>query len=46
MLGLGVSPQIHKDEIMRNRRRVKEINQYIEHMQSELDNMEYGDVIE
>lgn len=38
--------KIHKDEIMRNRRRVKEINQYIEHMQSELDNMEYGDVIE
>lgn len=39
-------PQIHKDEIMRNRKRVKEINQYIDHMQSELDNLECGDIID
>ncbi|XP_034845638.1 dynein regulatory complex subunit 3 isoform X1 [Mirounga leonina] len=37
---------IHKDEIMRNRRRVKEINQYIDHMQNELDNLECSDVID
>ncbi|XP_051023241.1 LOW QUALITY PROTEIN: dynein regulatory complex subunit 3 [Acomys russatus] len=37
---------IHKDEIMRNRKRVKEINQYIDHMQSELDNLECGDIID
>uniref|UniRef100_H0V1B6 Dynein regulatory complex subunit 3 n=1 Tax=Cavia porcellus TaxID=10141 RepID=H0V1B6_CAVPO len=36
--------KIHKDEIMRNRKRVKEINQYIDHMQSELDNLECGDM--
>ncbi|KFO27661.1 Leucine-rich repeat-containing protein 48 [Fukomys damarensis] len=36
--------KIHKDEVMRNRKRVKEINQYIDHMQSELDNLECGDV--
>nr|XP_048304064.1 dynein regulatory complex subunit 3 isoform X3 [Myodes glareolus] len=38
--------KIHKDEIMRNRKRVKEINQYIDHMQSELDNLECGDIID
>jgi len=37
---------IHKDEIMRNRRRVKEISQYIDHMQNELDNLECSDVID
>ncbi|XP_059006491.1 dynein regulatory complex subunit 3 isoform X2 [Mustela lutreola] len=37
---------IHKNEIMRNRRRVKEINQYIDHIQNELDNLECGDVID
>ncbi|XP_045839810.1 dynein regulatory complex subunit 3 isoform X1 [Meles meles] len=37
---------IHKDEITRNRRRVKEINQYIDHIQNELDNLECGDVID
>lgn len=41
-----VPPQIHKDEISRNRKRVREINQYIDHMQSELDNLEYTDVID
>lgn len=39
-------PQIHKDEIMRNRKRVKEINQYIDHVQSELDSLEYGDLLD
>lgn len=38
--------QIHKDEIMRNRKRVKEINQFVDHMQSELDNLECGDIID
>uniref|UniRef100_A0A8C6W5I2 Dynein regulatory complex subunit 3 n=1 Tax=Nannospalax galili TaxID=1026970 RepID=A0A8C6W5I2_NANGA len=38
--------KIHKDEIMRNRKRVKEITQYIGHMQSELDNLECGDIID
>nr|XP_028691904.1 dynein regulatory complex subunit 3 isoform X5 [Macaca mulatta] len=38
--------KIHKDEIMRNRKRVKEINQYIDHMQSELDNLEYSDILD
>nr|XP_025861411.1 dynein regulatory complex subunit 3 isoform X3 [Vulpes vulpes] len=37
---------IHKNEIMRNRRRVKEINQYIDHMQNELDSLECSDVID
>ncbi|XP_060219585.1 dynein regulatory complex subunit 3 [Meriones unguiculatus] len=37
---------IHKDEITRNRKRVKEINQYIDHMQGELDNLECGDIID
>ncbi|KAG8521888.1 Dynein regulatory complex subunit 3 [Galemys pyrenaicus] len=38
--------KIHKDEIMRNRKRVKEINQYIDHAQNELDNLECGDIID
>ncbi|MBZ3882230.1 Leucine-rich repeat-containing protein 48 [Sciurus carolinensis] len=38
--------KIHRDEVMRNRKRVKEINQYIDHMQSELDNLECGDPID
>lgn len=38
--------KIHKDEITRNRKRVKEINQYIDHMQNELDNLECGDIID
>ncbi|KAM7068340.1 dynein regulatory complex subunit 3 [Molossus nigricans] len=38
--------QIHKDEVMRNRKRVKEINQYVEHMQSELDNLDCGDILD
>ncbi|KAM9746904.1 dynein regulatory complex subunit 3 [Dama dama] len=38
--------KIHKDEIMRNRKRVKEINQYIDHVQSELDSLEYGDLLD
>lgn len=45
-LGFGFTPQIHQDEISRNRRRVREINQYIDHMQSELDNLEYTDIID
>ncbi|XP_006875612.1 PREDICTED: leucine-rich repeat-containing protein 48 [Chrysochloris asiatica] len=35
--------KIHTDEIMRNRKRVKEINHYIDHMQNELDNLEFTD---
>ncbi|XP_057391690.1 dynein regulatory complex subunit 3 isoform X2 [Balaenoptera acutorostrata] len=38
--------KIHKDEIMRNRRRVKEINQYIDHVQSELDSLECSDLLD
>ncbi|XP_007647286.1 dynein regulatory complex subunit 3 [Cricetulus griseus] len=38
--------KIHREEIVRNRKRVKEINQYIDHMQSELDNLECGDIID
>ncbi|XP_006048929.1 dynein regulatory complex subunit 3 isoform X2 [Bubalus bubalis] len=37
---------IHKDEIMRNRKRVKEINQYVDHVQSELDSLECGDLLD
>ncbi|XP_049632975.1 dynein regulatory complex subunit 3 [Suncus etruscus] len=38
--------KIHKDEIARNRKRVKEINQFIDHMQNELDNLEISDVLD
>nr|KAF6455716.1 hypothetical protein HJG63_004122 [Rousettus aegyptiacus] len=38
--------KIHKDEIIRNRKRVKEINQYIDHMQNELDNLDSSDIID
>uniref|UniRef100_A0A8C8ZHF1 Dynein regulatory complex subunit 3 n=1 Tax=Prolemur simus TaxID=1328070 RepID=A0A8C8ZHF1_PROSS len=38
--------KIHRDETTRNRERVKEISQYIDHMQSELDNLEFGDVLD
>ncbi|KAM6186379.1 LOW QUALITY PROTEIN: dynein regulatory complex subunit 3 [Rhynchocyon petersi] len=38
--------KIHTDEITRNRKRVKEINQYIDHMQNELDNLEFGDILD
>ncbi|XP_042636968.1 dynein regulatory complex subunit 3 [Orycteropus afer afer] len=38
--------KIHTDEIMRNRKRVKEINQYTDHMQNELDNLEFGDILD
>lgn len=31
---------------MRNRKRVKEINQYIDHMQNELDNLDSGDILD
>ncbi|XP_040830478.1 dynein regulatory complex subunit 3 [Ochotona curzoniae] len=36
--------KIHKDEITRNRKRVREINQYVDHMQRELESLESGDV--
>ncbi|KAK2492710.1 hypothetical protein MC885_002882 [Smutsia gigantea] len=36
--------KIHRDEITRNRKRVKEISQYIGHMQSELDNTGGSDI--
>ncbi|KAM9695269.1 dynein regulatory complex subunit 3 [Trichechus inunguis] len=38
--------KIHTDETTRNRKRVKEINQYIDHMQNELDNLEFGDILD
>ncbi|XP_075415256.1 dynein regulatory complex subunit 3 [Tenrec ecaudatus] len=38
--------KIHTNEITRNRRRVKEINQYIDHMQNELDNLELSDTLD
>nr|XP_054111647.1 dynein regulatory complex subunit 3 [Callithrix jacchus] len=38
--------KIHRDEIMRNRKRVKEISLYIDHMKSELDNLEYSDILD
>ncbi|XP_055263438.1 dynein regulatory complex subunit 3 [Moschus berezovskii] len=38
--------KVHKDEIMRNRQRVKEINQYVDHAQSELDSLECGDLLD
>ncbi|XP_015358962.1 dynein regulatory complex subunit 3 isoform X3 [Marmota marmota marmota] len=38
--------KIHKDEITRNRKRVKEIKQYIDHMQNELDNLECVDIVD
>lgn len=44
--GFGSTPQIHKDEVMRNRKRVKEINQYVEHVQNELDNLDCGDILD
>ncbi|CAM5142799.1 unnamed protein product [Eretmochelys imbricata] len=36
----SVIEEVHKNEISRNRNRVREINQYIDHLQEELDNME------
>ncbi|XP_072794646.1 dynein regulatory complex subunit 3 [Vicugna pacos] len=38
--------KIHKDEMTRNRRRVKEINQYVDHVQGELDSLECGDILD
>nr|XP_045363280.1 dynein regulatory complex subunit 3 isoform X1 [Camelus bactrianus] len=38
--------KIHKDEMTRNRRRVKEINQYGDHVQGELDSLECGDILD
>ncbi|XP_066111639.1 dynein regulatory complex subunit 3 [Saccopteryx bilineata] len=38
--------KIHRDEVTRNRKRVKEINQYIDHVQSDLDNLESSDFID
>ncbi|XP_037664412.1 dynein regulatory complex subunit 3 isoform X2 [Choloepus didactylus] len=36
--------KIHKDEILRNRRRVKEINRYVDYVRNALDNLELGDM--
>ncbi|XP_030433775.1 dynein regulatory complex subunit 3 isoform X2 [Gopherus evgoodei] len=36
----SVIEEVHKNELSRNRNRVREINQYIDHLQEELDNME------
>ncbi|XP_059937665.1 dynein regulatory complex subunit 3 [Mesoplodon densirostris] len=38
--------KIHKDEIRRNRRRVKEIDQYVDHVRSELDSLECNDLLD
>lgn len=31
---------------MRNRKRVKEINQFMDHVQNELDNLDSGDILD
>lgn len=36
--------KIHRDEITRNRKRVREINQYIDHAQRELESLESPDM--
>ncbi|XP_053898606.1 dynein regulatory complex subunit 3 isoform X1 [Malaclemys terrapin pileata] len=36
----SVIEEVHKNELNRNRNRVREINQYIDHLQEEVDNME------
>ncbi|XP_034639862.1 dynein regulatory complex subunit 3 isoform X3 [Trachemys scripta elegans] len=36
----SVIEEVHKNELHRNRNRVREINQYIDHLQEEVDNME------
>ncbi|XP_025060369.1 dynein regulatory complex subunit 3 isoform X3 [Alligator sinensis] len=41
-----VIEEVHKNEIARNRSRVKEINQYIDHLQEELDNLESLEPVE
>ncbi|XP_038618915.1 dynein regulatory complex subunit 3 [Tachyglossus aculeatus] len=38
--------KVHTDETDRNRRRVKEIIQYIDHLQNELDNLDIGEVMD
>ncbi|XP_074867081.1 dynein regulatory complex subunit 3 isoform X2 [Carettochelys insculpta] len=41
-----VIDEVHKNEISRNRNRVQEINQYIDHLQEELDNLESLEQVE
>ncbi|XP_074137665.1 dynein regulatory complex subunit 3 isoform X4 [Sminthopsis crassicaudata] len=38
--------KVHNDELDRNRKRVKEINQYVDHLQTDLDNMDFGDLLD
>lgn len=38
--------QIHRDEIARNRKRVKEISQYADHAQRELDALECAELLD
>ncbi|XP_072506270.1 dynein regulatory complex subunit 3 [Notamacropus eugenii] len=42
----AVVDKVHNDELDRNRKRVKEINQYIDHLQTELDNLDFGDLLD
>uniref|UniRef100_F6UPM5 Dynein regulatory complex subunit 3 n=1 Tax=Monodelphis domestica TaxID=13616 RepID=F6UPM5_MONDO len=42
----GIVDKVHTDEHNRNRKRVKEINQYIDHLQNELDNLDFGDLLD
>ncbi|XP_074064541.1 dynein regulatory complex subunit 3 [Macrotis lagotis] len=42
----AVVDKVHEDELNRNRKRVKEINQYIDHLHTELDNLDYGDLLD
>ncbi|XP_020923660.1 dynein regulatory complex subunit 3 isoform X3 [Sus scrofa] len=44
--GPAASPQIHRDEIARNRKRVKEISQYADHAQRELDALECAELLD
>ncbi|XP_027730905.1 dynein regulatory complex subunit 3 isoform X3 [Vombatus ursinus] len=42
----AIVDKVHNDEHNRNRKRVKEINQYVDHLQTELDNFDFGDLID
>ncbi|XP_068943978.1 dynein regulatory complex subunit 3 [Petaurus breviceps papuanus] len=42
----NIVDKVHNDELNRNRKRVKEINQYIDHLQTELDNLDFGDLMD
>ncbi|XP_063286733.1 dynein regulatory complex subunit 3 [Pelobates fuscus] len=41
----SLSTKVHKDELLRNRKRVAEINKFMDHLHDELDNLEIHDQI-